>query len=71
MKTTYERYGNHCIIREIIICEENVVIFITRYIGGDTPNQGTSIETEQFPSAPDAQREYYKLCKEMNPKRKF
>lgn len=33
MKTTYERYGNHCIIREIIICEENVVIIITRYIG--------------------------------------
>lgn len=71
MKTTYERYGNHCIIREIIICEENVVILITRYIGGDTPNQSTDIKTEQFPSAPDARREYYKLCKEKNPKRKF
>ena len=69
MKTSYEHYGSHCIIREIIICEENVVIIITRYIGGDTPDQDTSIETKQFLSASDARREYYKLCKEMNPKR--
>lgn len=70
MKTVYEHYGPHCIIREIIICEENVVIVITRYIGGDVPNQNTDIKTEQFPSAPDARREYYRLCKEMNPKRR-
>ena len=24
MKTTYEHYGSYCIIREIIICEENL-----------------------------------------------
>ena len=70
MKTVYERYGDHCIIREIIICEENVVIIITRYIGADTPNQDTDIKTEQFPSASDARREYYELCKEKNPKRR-
>lgn len=70
MKTTYEHYGPYCIIREIIICEENVVILITRYIGGGVPNQDTNIETQQFPSAPDARREYYKLCKEKNPQRR-
>lgn len=70
MKTTYEHYGPHCIIRETIICEENVMIVITRRVGGDTPNQDTDIKTEQFPSAPDARREYYKLCKEKNPKRR-
>ena len=71
MKTVYERYGDHCIIREIIICEENVVIIITRYIGGDTPNQDTDIKTEQFPSAPDARREYYELCKEKKSKKEI
>lgn len=70
MKTVYERYGDHCIIREIIICEENVIILITRYIGGDTPEQATNVEVKQFPSAPDARREYYELCKEKNPKRR-
>ena len=71
MKTTYEHYGSHCIIRETIICEENVVIIITRCVGGDTPEQATNVEVKQFPSAPDAQRECRKLCKEKNPKRKF
>lgn len=71
MKTTYEHYGNYCIIRETIICEENVVIVITRCVGGDTPEQATNVEVKQFPSTPDARREYYKLCKEKNPKRKF
>lgn len=66
MKTTYESYGEHCIIREIIICEENVVIIITRPVG----DENTNVEVKQFPSAPDARREYYKLCKEKNPKRK-
>lgn len=70
MKTVYERYGDHCIIREIIICEENVIILITRYIGGGTPEQATNVEVKQFPSAPDARREYYELCKEKNPKRR-
>lgn len=54
MKTTYEHYGSHCIIRETIICEENVVIVITRCVGGDTPEQATNVEVKQFPSAPDA-----------------
>lgn len=70
MKTVYEHYGPHCILRETIICEENVIIVITRCVGGGTPNQDTDIKTEQFPSAPDARREYYKLCKEKNPKRR-
>ena len=57
MKTTYEHYGSHCIIRETIICEENVIIVITRCVGGDTPEQATNVEVKQFPSAPDARRD--------------
>ena len=72
MKTAYERYGDRCVIREIIICEENVIIVITKYIGigGDTPEQPTNVEVKQFPSMSDARREYYELCKEKNPKRR-
>ena len=70
MKTTYEHYGSHCIISETIICEENVVIVITRYVGGDTPEQATNVEVKQFPSMSDARSEYYELCKEKNPKRR-
>lgn len=70
MKTVYEHYGPHCIIRKTIICEENVVIVITRCVGGDTPEQATNVEVNQFPSAPDARRKYYEACKEMNPKRR-
>lgn len=70
MKTVYEHYGNYCIIRETIICEENAVIVITRCVGGDTPEQATNVEVKQFASAPDARKEYYELCKEKNPKRR-
>lgn len=70
MKTTYESYGCYCITRKTVICEENVVIIITKDIGGDIPKQDTNVEVEQFDTKKDARREYYKLCKEMNPKRR-
>ena len=68
MKTVYERYGNYCTIRETIICEENVIIIITRCVGSDIPDQDTNVEVEQFKSEKDARRKYYELCKEKNPK---
>ena len=71
MKTTYEHYGSYCITRETIICEENVIIIITKYIGEDIPDQDTNVEVEQFKSEKDARRKYYELCKEKNPKNKL
>lgn len=68
MKTVYERYGNYCIIRETIICEENMIIVITKYVGGDIPSQDTNVEVEQFKSGRDARRKYYELCKEKKSK---